>query len=181
MRVVVPMATGFEEIETLTIIDVLRRGGVAVASAALGGELRVVGSKGVAVEADYLWDQLDSSSYTGIVLPGGGVGTENLMADERVLEMVREFDAEEKIVAAICAAPMVLAKAGILEGCRATCYPSCAEALGESYDDVPVIADGNIITSQGPATAMLFSLVVLQHLAGEDCAQRVAAGLLFDF
>lgn len=182
MRVVVPMATGFEEIEALTIIDVLRRGGVAVDVVALGSERRVVGSKGVAVEADLLWEQVAGNSYAGVVLPGGGVGTENLMADERVLEMVREFSADEdKIVAAICAAPMVLAKAGVLEGVRATCYPSCAEVLGASYDEAPVIADGNIITSQGPATAMLFALVVLQHLAGYETAQRVADGLLFAF
>jgi 4-methyl-5(b-hydroxyethyl)-thiazole monophosphate biosynthesis len=84
-------------------------------------------------------------------------------------------------VTAICAAPTVLAKAGVLNGRRATCYPACAEALGEAYDQAPVIADGSFITSQGPGTAMLFALVLVQHFAGDETARKVADGLLTTF
>lgn len=181
MRVLVPLADGMEELEAVTIIDVLRRGGIEVVSAALGTDVAVGGSRGVTVLADALWDSLDIDSFDAITLPGGGKGTENLAADSRVIEAVREFDQAGKFVTAICAAPIVLAQAGILRDRKATCYPACAEMLGESYDDVPVIADGNLITSQGPGTAMLFALVLVRHFTDGDTARGVAAGLLTSF
>jgi 4-methyl-5(b-hydroxyethyl)-thiazole monophosphate biosynthesis len=178
MRVLVPLAEGMEELEAVTIIDVLRRGGVEVTSAALGRDLTVRGSRGVRVLADALWSALEPDTFDAVVLPGGGKGTENLMADPRVIRAVQSFHAAGKTVAAVCAAPTVLAAAGILEGRKATCYPTCAQELGEAYDEAPVIADGNIITSQGPGTAMLFALVLIRLLVSEEAAQRVAAGLL---
>jgi len=182
MRVLVPLADGVEEIEAVTIIDVLRRGGIEVTTAALGSALAVRGSRAITLLADALWASLDTELFEAIVLPGGGKGTENLAADGRVIETVQAFSAAGKFVAAICAAPTVLAAAGILEDCKATCYPSCADQLGESYDDAPVIADGNLITSQGPGTAMLFALVLLQHFTGdEETAQSVAGELLTQF
>ena len=181
MRVLVPLADGLEEIEAVTLIDVLRRGGIEVVSAALGNDRAVVGSRDVTVLADIVWDELEIDSFGAIVLPGGGLGTENLAADQRVLATIRAFAESDKFVAAICAAPTVLAQAGVLKGRRATCYPACAEALGKSYDGVPVIADGHIITSQGPGTAMLFALVLVQHFAGEETARKVADGLLVTF
>ena len=181
MRVLIPLADGVEELEAVTLIDVLRRSGVQVTSAALKDDLTVRGSRGVCVLADEAWSSLDLSSFDALVLPGGGKGTEALAADARVVDAVRSFAESDKLVAAICAAPTVLAKAGVLKHCRATCYPTCAEALGASYDDAPVIADGNIITSQGPGTALLFSLVLIKHLVGEQAAQQVADGLLTSF
>jgi 4-methyl-5(b-hydroxyethyl)-thiazole monophosphate biosynthesis len=181
MRVLIPLADGVEELEAVTIIDVLRRGGIEAVSAALGGDRAVHGSRGVTLLADALWDSLDIDSFDALALPGGGKGTENLAADRRVIEAVRAFDGAGKFVAAICAAPTVLAKAGILRGRRATCYPACAEELGMAYDDAPVIADGNLITSQGPGTAMLFALVLVQHFAGDETARGVADGLLASF
>jgi 4-methyl-5(b-hydroxyethyl)-thiazole monophosphate biosynthesis len=182
MRVLIPLAEGVEELEAVTIIDVLRRGGVETVSVALGGKRGVKGSRGVTIQADALWDALDVESFDAIVLPGGGKGTENMAADRRVIETIRAFDEAGKFVAAICAAPLVLVKAGILKGRTATCYPVCAEALGEAYDDsAPVIADGTVITSRGPGTAMLFSLVLVQHFAGDEIARRVADGLLAPF
>jgi len=178
MRVLVPLAEGMEELEAVTIIDVLRRGGVEVTSAALGRDLTVRGSRGVRVLADALWSALAPDTFDAVVLPGGGKGTENLAADPRVIRTVQSFNAAGKTVAAVCAAPTVLAAAGILEGRKATCYPTCAQDLGEAYDEAPVIADGNIVTSQGPGTAMLFALVLIRLLVGEEAAQRVAAGLL---
>ena len=176
MRVMVPLAEGLEEIEAVTIIDVLRRGGVEVVSAALGPDRAVCGSRGVTLLADTLWPA--EGEFEAIVLPGGGKGTENLAADARVLETLREFDAEGKFVAAVCAAPTVLAAAGLLRGRRATCYPACAAELGEAYDNVPAVADGNIITGQGPGSAMLFALVLVTHFADEPTARRVADDLL---
>jgi 4-methyl-5(b-hydroxyethyl)-thiazole monophosphate biosynthesis len=181
MRVLIPLADGVEEIEAVTVIDVLRRGGVEVTSAALGSTLTVAGSRGIALLADASWAALDIGAFDALVLPGGGKGTDHLLADKRVLDAVRAFDAAGKYVTAICAAPTVLAAAGILKGRRATCYPTCAGQLGESYDDAPVIADGNLITSQGPGTAMLFALVLVQHFAGDEAAHTVAEGLLTQF
>jgi len=181
MRVLVPLADGLEELEAVTILDVLRRGGIETVGAALGESLQVQGSRGVKLLADAVWDNLDLESFDALVLPGGGKGTEALAADERVLDAVRAFDVAGRFVAAICAAPTVLAVAGVLEGRRATCYPSCAPQLGAAFDDAPVIADGNIITSQGPGTAMLFALVLVRHFADEKTARRVADGLLTHF
>lgn len=181
MRVLVPLANGVEELEAVTIIDVLRRGNLDVTAVALGDDLPVKGSRGIIILADACWASLDIAEFDALVLPGGGKGTEALLADTRVIAAVRTFDEEGKCVAAICAAPTVLAAAGILENRKATCYPTCAKELGHSYDNAPAIADGNVITSQGPGTAMLFALVLVQHLAGDETAQSVAAGLLTTF
>ncbi len=181
MRVLVPLADGCEELEAVTIIDVLRRGGIDVQSVALGQELTVQGSRGVKLLADTTWAEINLDDFSAIVLPGGGKGTENLAADKRVIKAIKAFYATQKYVAAICAAPMVLAQAGILTGYRATCYPACAETLGSSYDNAPVVADGRIITSQGPGTAMLFSLVLVEHFASAEIAAQVAQGLLTEF
>ena len=181
MRVLIPLADGVEELEAVTVIDILRRGGVDVTSAALGATLPVKGSHGITLLADACWASLDTETFDALVLPGGGKGTDILLNDTRVIEAVRAFDAAGKYVAAICAAPTVLAAAGILKNRKATCYPSVAQQLGQSYDEAPVIADGNIITSQGPGTAMLFALVLVQHFASEEAAHRVADGLLTQF
>ena len=182
MRVLIPLADGVEELEAVTLIDVLRRGGIEVTSAALGEDRVVHGSRGVTLVADALWSALATEDFDAIVLPGGGKGTENLAADRRIVETVRAFDEAGKFVAALCAAPIVLAQAGILKDCKATCYPSCAKDLGASYDDAPVIADGNVITSQGPGTAMLFALVLIQHFTGDEAlVRKVADGLLTSF
>lgn len=182
MRVLIPLADGVEELEAVTLIDVLRRGGIEVTSAALGEDRVVHGSRGVTLVADALWSALATEDFDAIVLPGGGKGTENLVADRRIVETVRAFDEAGKFVAALCAAPIVLAQTGILKDRKATCYPSCAKDLGASYDDAPVIADGNVITSQGPGTAMLFALVLIQHFTGDEAlVRKVADGLLTSF
>ena len=182
MRVLVPLADGVEEIEAVTVIDVLRRGGVDVTSAALGIDATVTGSRGIKLIADELWATLDIDAFDAIVLPGGGKGTENLCDDLRVIEAVQAFDAAGKYVAALCAAPTVLAAAGLLNNRKATCYPTVADQLGDAYDAAaPVIADGNMITSQGPGTAMLFALVLVKHFGGDEAAQRVADALLTQF
>ena len=182
MSILIPLANGVEEIEAVTLIDVLRRAKLEVVTVALGGSREVEGAHGIGLKADTCWEEIDLEDFRAIVLPGGGVGTQNLAEDERVLKALCDFDAEGKIVAAICAAPTVLAEAGILEGRHATCYPSCVGMLGGAYDPAaPVIADGNIITSQGPGTALLFSLALVHNLADEETARQVAAGMLTHF
>lgn len=178
MSILVPLAEGFEEIEAITVIDVLRRGGIDVCSVAIGKSLNVLGSRGITVTADKIWDDIDWKSFDGIVLPGGGDGTKNLAGDPRIAEAVRVFDKAGKLVAAICAAPMVLGFAGILKGRKATCYPSCEGPLGNAYvTDQKVVEDGNLITSQGPGTAMDFALALVRKLAGEQTAKAVCNGL----
>jgi len=178
MRVIIPLAEGLEEIEAITIVDILRRAGVNVTTASLTEEKLVKGLHDVLIQADSSLDELDLTGYGAIVLPGGGLGTENLIKDPRIIQIIQGFNAEEKFVCAICAAPTVLAAAGVLTGLKGTCYPTCASVLGDSYGDAPVIADGNIITSQGPGTAMLFGLVLVHHFVSEEAAHKVAGALL---
>jgi len=178
MRVLVPLANGVEEIEAVTIIDVLRRSGLDVVGAAIGGSLTIQGSRGITLLADALWSSINPADFDALALPGGGKGTEALNADARIIQTVKAFNAAGKVIAALCAAPTVLATAGVLANRRATCYPTCINQLGESYDEAPVIADGHIITGQGPGLSMLFALVLVQHLVGDEPAHRVAAGLL---
>jgi protein deglycase len=178
MNILIPLADGLEEIEAVTIIDVLRRSGLAVTTASLTDDTQLCGAHKILIQADAALSALNPDDFDAVVLPGGGEGTDNLMADPRIIEMIRRYNAQDKYICAICAAPTVLAKAGVLQGLKGTCYPSCAGALGESYTDVPVVADGNIITSQGPGTALLFSLVLAHHFAGEESARKVAAAML---
>ncbi|MBQ7189159.1 MAG: DJ-1/PfpI family protein [Kiritimatiellae bacterium] len=183
MKVLIPLAPGVEELEAISVVDVLRRGKVEVVTAAVMNSKTVMTAHGVVWQADALWTQIepDLDSFDAIVLPGGGAGTEALMADKRVISAIKLFNRDEKFVCAICAAPMVLAKAEVLKDREATCYPTCMEALGSSYRDAPVIVDGNIITSQGPGTALLFALVLLCHFVGEPMARQVAGGMLTSF
>ncbi len=178
MNILLPLAEGFEEVEAITIIDVLRRAGLALTTASLTDDNMVAGSHNVVVQADALLKDLQPDCFDVIVLPGGGVGTDNLMKDSRIIETIQRFNSQEKYVCAICAAPTVLAAAGVLEGLKATCYPTCSEVLGTSYAEAPVIVDNNIITSQGPGTAMLFSLILVHHFAGEESARSVAKAML---
>lgn len=181
MNILVPLADGLEEVEAITIIDVLRRAGLALTTASLTDDKQVEGSHNVIIQADALLKDLNPDDFDAIVLPGGGRGTENLMKDSRIIESVQRYNEQNKYICAICAAPTVLAKAGVLEGLKATCYPTCAEALGSSYAESPVIADNNIITSQGPGTAILFSLIMVHHFAGEESARSVAKALLSSY
>jgi len=178
MPVLIPLAEGVEPLEAVTIIDVLRRASIRVVTASLTDHITIHAAHGIKLAADTTWSEINLDEFGAIVLPGGGKGTEVLKHDERILKAVHQFAITDRHVCAICAAPTVLAKAGVLEGRTATCYPSCAEELGDAYDNAPVIADGNIITSQGPGTALLFSLVLVQHFKGDDEAQQVADAML---
>ncbi|MFT7668255.1 MAG: 4-methyl-5(b-hydroxyethyl)-thiazole monophosphate biosynthesis [Planctomycetota bacterium] len=179
-KVLVPLAEGFEETEAVAIIDVLRRAGLEVVTASLA-EKDVCGAHGIVIQADRIWDELDLASLTAVVLPGGMPGTTKLQEDERVLELVRRLAGEKRLTAAVCAAPLVLASAGVLTAeTEITCYPSFLESLAEYSPsaDSRVVRSGSIITSQGPGTSLEFALAVVEHLVGADEAAEVAAGML---
>lgn len=182
MRVIIPLASGFEEIEAVTLIDVLRRGGVEVVTVALDDcGMDVEGAHKIGFVADEIWDADAIASADMILLPGGLVGTRALKADQRVLDAIRDFNKRGRFVGAICAAPVVLHAAGILKGRKVTCYPGMEGSLPEAIfqPDVAVVRDGTIITGSGPATAMAFALAVLEMLVSSECRAETAQGLLF--
>ena len=163
-KALIPLADGFEDIEAVSIVDVLRRGGVD--------------AHGIQMVADALLPDVLEKEYDAIILPGGGEGTHNLSECGPLLERLRRQKAEGGLVCAICAAPTVLELAEVIEDESVTCYPSCTPQMGRPVESVPVIADGQIITGQGPGSALLFALVVLAHLTDERTAHGVANGML---
>lgn len=172
--VVVLAADGFEIIECLTVVDVLRRGGVRATLVSTMDTREVVTSQQIPVSCDALLDEIDIDDYDYVVLPGGLPGATNLRADARVCEIVRSF-AASKHVAAICAAPFILAELGLLEGHRATCFPGFETDFPVgSYDaQAGVVVDGNIITASGMGQALPFALAILHDIAGEVAVEKV--------
>lgn len=180
-RVLVPLAKGFEDIEAVTVVDVLRRGGVEVVTASISDSVEVESAHGIVVKADALFRDVSGDEYDAIVLPGGGEGTENLRHCEPLIVRLRRQNEERRLICAICAAPVVLVEAGVAEeGRHMTCYPSMMLELDRSYVNVPVVADGNLITGQAPGSAMLFALVILQTLVGEAKTRKISRGMVTD-
>lgn len=176
--VAVLAADGFETIECLAVVDVLRRGGVHAALVSTMDTRDVVTSQQIPVTCDVTLDEVDFSEYDYIVLPGGLPGATNLRADERVCELVREF-AATKHVAAICAAPFILAELGVLEGHTATCFPGFDERFPEGCHagERTVVVSGNIITASGMGQALPFALAILNDIAGEVAVEKVKDGI----
>ena len=180
-KALVPLAKGFEDIEAVAVIDILRRGEVEVTTAAIGPSLDVVSAHGIVMKADALFSDVAEEAYDAIVLPGGGEGTENLKNSDALFRRLRRQDSEGRLICAICAAPTVLVEAGVVPpGVHVTCYPTCQMQLDRPWTPAPVVADGTIITGQAPGTALLFGLVVLQTLVGEKNAQKVARAMVTD-
>ena len=180
-KVLIPLAEGFEEIEALTAVDVLRRGGQTVVTAAVGETLETKGAHDIVVTADALFADVADDPYEAILLPGGGVGTERMRKSEAMIRRLRRQAEEHRLICAICAAPLVLVDAGVLApDTHVTCYPTCQMELDRPWSAVPVVVDGTIITGQAPGSATLFSLIVLQTLAGESVARKVARGMVTD-
>lgn len=185
-QVLVPVSDGTEEIEAVSVIDVLRRAGVAVTVARVasprGDGLGFTASRGVLLKADALLADCTGRTWDAIVLPGGLPGAEYLRDDKNLEAMLRDQFAENRLVGAICAAPVtVLAEHGLLEGRRTTCFPSLAQWLpADSHCDERVVEDGNLVTSQGPGTALEFAMALVGRLCGDDIRRDIADELLFD-
>jgi 4-methyl-5(b-hydroxyethyl)-thiazole monophosphate biosynthesis len=176
-RVLVPLAEGFEELEAVTVIDILRRAGLEVVVASLG-ESPVTGSHGIRISADTPLAALVEQDFDMIALPGGMPGAERLKKDPRIADIAKRLHASGRPVAAICAAPMVLAAAGLLDGRRATSYPGFLEdAAGTSVTNEAVVVDGGVITSRGPGTALDFALQLVETLEGAAAREGVESRL----
>ncbi len=175
-QVLVLLAPGFEEIEAVTVVNILRRAGINVVMAGTV-EGHIKGARGVRVLADLSIDQLGSTSFDMVVLPGGGEGTENLGKDIRVKRIVEEAVKNKKFVAAICAAPSLLTP--FLVGKKATSYPDFKPMMdGVNYTEDRVCVDGRFITSRAPGTAMEFAFALVLHLAGEERLKAVNDGVM---
>ena len=179
-KVALYLAEGFEEIEALTTVDILRRGEIEVDLVAVGGKIEVVGAHNITVKADILIEDLNYEIYNMMVLPGGMPGTTNLDSSEILKKQIINFDLENKYIGAICAAPLIIGKMGFLEDRVATCYPGVeSNLLGATYkDNLDVIVDGNFITSRGPGTAIFFALKLVELLKGKKISDNLALGLL---
>lgn len=171
-------ADGFETIECLTIVDVLRRGGVRATLVSIMPTRDVISAQQISVSCDCTFDEVDFSEYDYVVLPGGMPGTTSLQNDGRVCDVVREF-AATKHVAAICAAPSILAHLGLLEGRRATCFPGFELDFPEGAyaGSKTVVVDGNIITASAMGQALPFTLAVLEDIAGKVAVSKVREGI----
>jgi len=180
--VLVPVATGFEEIEAVSIIDVLRRAGIKVIVASLNEKLLVQGANGIMIQADRSLDGIRSDDIDMIVLPGGWGGTDILAVDQNIQTLLKQMDQKNKKIGAICAAPFALNSAGVLKD-NFTCYPSVEEKIRiNGYDETKkVVIDGNITTSRGPGTSICFALSIVKQLIGEDIYLQLRDGLLADF
>lgn len=174
-KVLVLLYDGFEEIEAMTLIDVLRRAGVVVTTAGIPGNI-ITSAQGVRVHADVRLVDVDPERFDALALPGGP-GYGNLLKSDTAIRLIRAFGDKGKLIGAICAAPLALHKAGLLKGKRATAYPGLEKVL-----DMPraarVVVDGNIVTSQGPGTALEFALKLVELLVGAAKAEELKVSLL---
>lgn len=183
--VLLPLAKGFEEVEAVGLIDVLRRGGVEVRIAHMDGDMDtelVLGANGITIKADTSIANILSEDFDMILLPGGWDGTYALADNQTVQKLLKEFKAKNKTIGAICAAPYALDKAGVL-GNEFTCYPSVENEIKQNgyRSDQEVVIDGNIMTSRGPGTALCFGLEIVKHLVGVDTYQEIKEGMLLDY
>jgi 4-methyl-5(b-hydroxyethyl)-thiazole monophosphate biosynthesis len=171
MKVLVPLAEGFEEIEAVTIIDLLRRAGIETVTASIGADT-VKGSHGITITADMLLDE--KTRFDAIVLPGGMPGSKNLKNDPRVISIIKEINSSGGLTAALCAAPIVLSEAGVLKKRKFTCYPGYEKEIPEGiHNKENVVIDGSIITGMGAGPAPLFALTIVEYLKDKETAQRI--------
>lgn len=174
------LADGFEEIEALSVVDVMRRAGMSVVTVSISDKIEVTGAHGIKVEADALYADADFADAEWLILPGGMPGALHLAENSELRQLLKAQNAKGGKIAAICASPaVVLAPLGILDDKEATCYPGFEQALGNSrLSDKAVAIDGNVITANGPATATSFGLAIVAKSKGEDEARTVAEGML---
>ena len=172
------LGDGFEEMEALAPIDLLRRAGIAISSVSLYDDrLTVTGGHGVVFTADVTIRQIANEIPDMVILPGGLGGVKEISASKEALELVQRTFEQNRYVAAICAAPTILQSMGILNGRKATCYPSMQKDLGDSLCPAPLCVDGKLVTAQAAGTAMDFALLLIEFLSGKEKADQVAASI----
>jgi len=177
MKVLIILADGFEEIEAVAPIDLLKRAGIEVIMAGLGKK-EVCGSHGIKIVADEIFDK-SNENFDAVILPGGP-GHQNLMNDDDVLELVKNFYKSDKLCCAICAAPKIFDKAGILANKNYTCFPSSQKEIKSgNYIDEDFVADGNVVTSKAAGTAVDFAFAVIKKLLGEAAAFSVIDNIYY--
>lgn len=180
MKILELLADGNETIELLTVVDYLRRAEVEIDMVSTTGDINLVTSHGVKYQADYLLEEINPADYDGVYIPGGTKGAESLRDNEKVIEIIKNFNKEGKLIAAICAGPIVLDKAGILNDKKATSFPTIKEELtnvGEYIDDEIVVTDGNITTSRGAAVTNYLALRLIDIIKGEKAKEDVKYGV----
>lgn len=177
-NVLIPLAKGVEEMEVVILVDVLRRARLDVVTASLLDN-PVTASRGVRLVPDKLWQDVNPAAFDALAIPGGAGGVDNLMNDPRVLDAVRDFDRAGKWIAAVCAGPLVLQKAGILAGRRVTCHPGVAARLTATprLND-RVVVDGHLVTSQGPGTSFEFALTLVRLFVDPDTALSLGKAMV---
>ncbi len=179
IRALIPIADGCEEMEVVIVADTFRRAGWDVVLAGLHGIAPITASRKVKIIPDARWEELDLLSFDLLVLPGGA-GTKALCEHDGVQETIRIFDIEEKWIAAICAAPRALHKAGVLKGRAFTCYPGVEKDMQRpDRSDEAVVIDRNLVTSQGPGTAFAFALKLIELIDSPAAAEKVRSGMLY--
>jgi 4-methyl-5(b-hydroxyethyl)-thiazole monophosphate biosynthesis len=177
-RVLVPLAEGCEELEAVTIIDLLRRAGIEVVAAGLG-DGAITASRGVRIVPDMTLDAALELSFDMVALPGGLPGADHLAADRRLGDLLRRMNDTGRFLAAVCAAPKVLARSGVLRGKTATAYPGVLQQEGHpDISTAAVLRDGTVITSRAAGTAMDFALELIEALSGRSTRDQVEAGLV---
>lgn len=164
------LSTGFEEIEALTTVDLIRRAGIALTTVSCEAERLVVGSHAIPVMADKLYTEVDFADAEMLILPGG---SRRLGEFPALCDLLKQHNAENKAIAAICAAPSILGDLGILEGKQATCYPGFESYLGDAYVGGLVVESKNIITAKGPGLSSDFAFCIIENIAGAEVADEV--------
>ncbi len=174
------LAAGFEEIEALTVVDLLRRADISITTVSIAETLKVTGAHNISVTADTLFSNTDFTDADMLILPGGAPGTCNLNAFEPLKNLLKDFYNKGRYIGAICAAPMILGQLGFLENRKATCYPGFEKELtGASHVTLPVIVDEHIITSRGLGTAIDFSAELIALLKGRDVSDQIKKQVIY--
>lgn len=180
-KIAAMLADGFEEVEALAVIDILRRAGIKTDMISISACKKVTGAHNISIEADMLLEDIDFDKYSGIFLPGGMPGTNNLDGCKKLCEAITDFDREKKLLAAICAAPKVYGRLGILNGRKATCYPGFEAYLtgADIKKEDKVVKDGHIITSRGMGTAIDLGLALVEELEDKDKSEELAKAIQY--
>lgn len=183
-KVLVFLADGFEEIEGLTIVDYLRRVDISLDTVSIKDDLYVKAAHDVIIKADKSIDDINLDDYTALYIPGGTKGAERLRDDKRVIDIVKKFDQDKKIIAAICAGPIVLERAGIVSDKKVVSHPSVEEDLkniGKYEKDELVVRDSNILTSRGAGASIYLALKLIEKISGKDTKEKLKPGIQQDF